>query len=428
MRIIVDKIRLLIKSGLLSIIVSGIIEKVLGFISNIIVLRIISKYEYGLYTYAWNIFSIIMLLSGIGTDSAILQLLSEKSGNIQFAKRILKYGGKIGVLFNIFLSSVLVLISLFAPLKIQESRMILFFASFLPCLQYIFCVLSSTFRSQKNYKEYSIMQVLFSTVYFVSSVLSVIIINQYGLVLGNYIGFFVAIIYGCHRLRRLFCVNTNDVFDKEIVDVRHFFEISLITMVNNGLSQLLYLIDIFLIGILDPKEVVLANYKVATIVPFSLGFLSQSIVIFVYPFFAQHNKDGKWCLNKYLKVVLLLGGMNIIISLLLFVLAPYIIYILYGKQYLDAVPVFRILTFGCFFSGTFRTLSGNLLVAQNKIKYNLFTSILAGILNIVLDFYLISRLGSYGAAFATVSVIIFTGVLSTTYLILSYKKICITYK
>ena len=68
-----------------------------------------------------------------------------------------------------------------------------------------------------------------------------------------------------------------------------------------------------------------------------------------------------------------------------------------------------------FFSGSFRIVSGNLLVTQRKVEFNLLVAILSGIINIVGNIILIPVYGSMGAAIVTLSVVIVSSLISTIY-------------
>ena len=186
----------------------------------------------------------------------------------------------------------------------------------------------------------------------------------------------------------------------------------------------MYLIDVFVIGIVAPEETILASYKVATMIPTALAFIPTSLIVYVYPYFAEHKDDGKWCLNRYKQILFGLGGANALISAVLWLFAPLIVRILYGTQYLDSVPVFRVLALSYFFSGTFRTISGNLLVTQRKLRFNLFVAVISSAVNIVADYYFIQWWGSMGAAYATVLVIMITSIMSTAYLIKTFRSKC----
>ena len=75
-----------------------------------------------------------------------------------------------------------------------------------------------------------------------------------------------------------------------------------------------------------------------------------------------------------------------------------------------------------FISGTFRILSGNLLVTQRKLKFNLFVAIISSTTNIIADYLFIYCWGAIGAAYATVLVVIVSSILSTTYLVYTFNK------
>lgn len=97
---------------------------------------------------------------------------------------------------------------------------------------------------------------------------------------------------------------------------------------------------------------------------------------------------------------------------------------MYGNHYLDSVIPFRILVINYFFSGTFRSIAGNLLVTQRKLEFNTFVAIISGILNIVADIVLIFRFGAVGAAYATLIIVILCSSLNVGYLLITFINKC----
>ncbi len=123
------------------------------------------------------------------------------------------------------------------------------------------------------------------------------------------------------------------------------------------------------------------------------------------------------------KTFLYLGVFNIVVCVLLFVLAPLVISFVSGKQYYDVVPIFRILVIEYFFSGTFRFLCCNLLSAYKCVNYCLFISIMSVICDIVLNYFMINKMSTIGAAYATLISMVITSLLAFGYLIYKiYKK------
>ena len=114
---------------------------------------------------------------------------------------------------------------------------------------------------------------------------------------------------------------------------------------------------------------------------------------------------------------------NLLVAAGLSLTAPIIISLFFGEQYLDTVVCFRILILGYFFNGTFRGIAGNLLVTQRRLKFNLFEGLVSGLCNLVGNIVLIPRLGSIGAAYTTLAVMIISSVLSSGYFIYVLKNI-----
>ena len=69
----------LFQTGFFHIFGSSVINKILTFLSNVVLVRLISKEAYGVFTYAWNIYSLVLLLNGLGVVSGLLQLCSERA-------------------------------------------------------------------------------------------------------------------------------------------------------------------------------------------------------------------------------------------------------------------------------------------------------------------------------------------------------------
>ena len=416
---IIPKIKKLFSTGFFHIFGGNVINKVITFISGIVLVHILSKPEYGVFTYAWNIYGIVFLFSGMGLDSSMLQLSSEHGGDLNYTQRICSYSVKLGLLFNCLLSLSLLIIGLFVPFKIEAGRPLLIALCLLPLFQFLFNMLSVFLRSQKRNREFAKLNVINTSICFVVSVGAALLFRAMGLVLGYYAAAIISVAFGilCFKVR-LYSKDSAGIGE----DKKALLQIGFIQMVNNGLSQLMYLLDVFVLGIVDPNETILASYKVATIIPTALTFIPQSLMVYVYPYFAEHKDDGKWCMHRYKQVVLWLGAFNLFISFVLFVAAPLMIRLFFSEEYMDAVPVFRLLSINYFISGTFRIVSGNLLVTQRRLKFNLLIAIVSTVTNIIADYFFIQWWGSMGAAYATVLVVVISSVMSTVRLIISFKK------
>ena len=204
---------------------------------------------------------------------------------------------------------------------------------------------------------------------------------------------------------------------------KKFLSLSATASLNNAVGQLFYMLDIFVIGIVIENAEVTASYSAASKIPFALAFSPSAVMVFAYPYFAKNNSDRKWVKSMYLKMTGLFGALNLVITVILILIAPFLIEFLFGTQYNDAVLIFRVLMLSYFMSATFKVPSGNVIVTQMKIKFNTVVAVVSGLLNIAINVALTFRIGSLGAAITNVTIISLTGFANFVYMLyLLYRK------
>lgn len=407
-------VKKLFKTGFFHIFGSSVINKCLGFISSTVLVWLLSKSEYGRFTYAWNIYSIVIILNGLGADSAILQLCSEKSGDELYMRQVVRYGTRYGSCVSIGMGILLILVSRFVSMKIQGANDMLLLLCALPLLQFFYNVSVVCLRAQKRNQDFSRISMLNTVLHLLFSVIGAFAFREKGLVLGYYASYLLSSAICIFKMK--ICPFDSGRVELEQKERKAMLSISVVSACTNGLSQVMYLLDLFVLGIVAAEETVLASYRVGTIIPSALSFIPTALAIYLYPYFAEHRNDAAWCLRTYQKTVLAFGAFNLLLSGFLVFAAPLVIRIVYGSQYADVVPIFRLLALNYFFSATFRTLAGNLLTTQRKLKFNLLVGVIASVTNVAADFFFIQWWGSMGAALATVLVTLLSGALYTAYL------------
>lgn len=410
-----EKIHKLFNTGLFHIFGASVVNNVIAFISSIILVRVVSKADYGVFTYAWNIFSIVLLASGFGTDAGALQLLSESLKDKQKFERIFCSALRFGSIFNLILSFAMLIIGLFIPLPIIGSGRLLVMMVILPEFIYWYTMQQIYLRSSMDNVKYSRTSLINTALVAGLTIVGALFWAAEGMVIGRYIAYISSVVIGISIFGVPFIKLREKGLEKSVFN--DLLKISGISMLNNGLSQLLYLIDVFVIGLVMTDEIQVATYKVATQIPTALSFIPVAIVTYIYPYFAAHREDRKWCIRKYRLTLLAVGSLNFVISVLLIILAPWLISTIFGEQYMDALVPFRILSASYFFSGTFSVLTGSLLVTQRKLYFNTFVAVLSGVLNIVADYVLVVLFEINGAAMATISVVIITSILNVSYFV-----------
>lgn len=407
------------ETGFFHVFGGSVINKMVTFLTSVVMVRLLTAEEYGVFTYAWNIYSIIILLNGLGAASAVLQMCSERCGDEPYARQVCNYGSRFGLAFDIVIASALFVTGAWVPLQIDGAGALLRLLCILPLLNLLFDMTTSYLRSQKRNQDYAQLNMLNTAAVFCFSVVGALLFREKGLILGYYGAYTLTVFLGFKK-KGVHLLSGEGL--PEQANRRVFRSIAIVSMCNTGLSHLLYLLDIFVLGIVDPKETLLAGYRVATIIPSALTFIPMALITYVYPYFAEHKEDGAWCMKRYKQLLLGLGSANLLITVVLVGAAPFVIRIFFGETYAAVVPLFRLLVVNYCISGTFRISAGNILVTQRKLKFNLLIAILSGCVNIAADYLFITWWGVMGAAFATVLVVLITSVMNTTYLIYTLKR------
>lgn len=297
--------------------------------------------------------------------------------------------------------------------------------AFLPGVMLVHEMQGTYLRTELRNKEYAVSNTFTTVSVFVLSCVLSWLFSVKGLIAAKYIAFILAIIFTAWRFKVYYPIKNQVHLERDTI--KAFWGISGISMLNNGLSRLMYLLDIFVLGIVLPDSTLIASYQVATNIPTALAFIPAAIVIYIYPYFAKHKEDKKWVLKKYTQVTIALGFGCFVIAVVMVVFAPWIIRLVFGEAYLDAVPAFRILSVSFAVSSPFRTLAGNILVTQRRLKFNLFVAILSSAFNTVLNVLFIQEAGAVGAAYATLITAIISSILNVWYLIAilkTKKKTC----
>lgn len=415
-----EQIRKLMQKGFIHIFGSNVINKIVQFSSSIFLVRLLMKEDYGNYSYAQNVLAIFMLFNGMGILFALLQFGSEAETK-EKRNSFFKYSFKIGSRFNILISVLLAAYS-FVIFKdnIMASKLLVLMV-LMPAFLFTFEYIQIYFRTNLMNKEFSRLSVYNTVAILVMSVSGALSFGVMGVIIGVYIAYFSSILIGFYMLRKdLFFERISEPLTKKVKG--EFKNYSTISMYNNVVSQFIYLLDIFIIGLLIKDANIVATYKTATLIPFALNFIPLSIMTFVYPYFAKNRDDHNWIIKRYKKLVSYLFLFNILVTITLLVFAPLIIKILFGEEYLDGVPIFRMLSVGFFFASTFRTPAGNVLVMLRKVKPLFVINIIIGIVNIISSYYMIKYYSMVGAAITNIVIIGLASLFYNIYLISFLRK------
>lgn len=399
-----DKIKFIYQKGLVHIMGSGLLNKVFTFIGNVFVVRFLTKREYGIFGYADNIMTFFLILNGMGIIYGMLQFCSEQRPEEE-KEAYYWFSLKFGMAFNFAIAIGVFICAMFAPLKVAEARHVLMIYSLYPLTYYIYQYYCLLMRCKRENKRYALLSNLNAFIYMAVEIVGAYYLKASGIIIALYLATVITSLVGMRFYSIRTLRNANYLSKHQKLELIKY---SAYVCANTMISNLLILMDVFLIGyiIVSPEKI--AIYKVAATIPEALIVIPNSVVIFVYPYFAEHNMEYGWIKQNTKRLIGITAIMNFIIAGMLFVLAPWIIKLLWGAKYMGAVTAFRILSVNYFVSSTLRVNVSNLLASLRKVKLNFYINIVAGISNIVLDAVLIKYMGIDGAAWATLTVVIIT--------------------
>lgn len=414
MNVLLRKIKYLLKDGFFHILGSTFINKIIAFLTNIALVRILSKSDYGVFTGSFNAFYIVFLFSGLGITSGILFFCSkdiEKEDKGEYYR----FSFRFGILSELFLSAALILYGVFGKVGIEETRPYIISLAGLPFIAFIYDYLSIILRAEKDNVKYARLMNLNSALYLVFGALGAMLGGIAGTIAGRYLAYIIAGIIGGIYCKDYIKLGPGRYLPKEKrLDIVKY---SLKAGITSALNVLLYRLDVAVIAIVVANSAILASYKTGAALPENVNFIPQCVMIYYLPIFIQNLKDREWIKRKTREIYLFVGGISLLIGLIMIIFAPFIVKLLWGEKYLDAVPCMRILAVSFMVLSTFRTTSTNILLALKRAGYTMFVSLIAGLSNIVLDVFMTMRYGSIGAAYATLIVTILASLLSFPYVI-----------
>ena len=415
-----NTIKKMSKTGFFSIFISNTFAKVVTFLGSIILVRILSKDDYGIYAGVLNALSMLLLFNDFGSSSAALQYLTENQEDQITQQKIINSAIKIG-LVSAIVSSILILISpIFYPYTINEVKKLTPFLFLMPLLNLISNFAPIILRSKmenKKFAKFNFVTTIFNYSFLIPLTF---VFGLVGAIFSQYAYAFASIVYGLFLIKP-YLKSLIGRAKLEKKEHRNFLKFSLITQINSTIGTLLIIVDTFIIGYMIKSPEILANYKVASAIPHALTFIPTTIVIYILPYFIKHNKDKKWLRENFKKIILYSFFGFGLLSLFLIIASKLIFNILYGSKYLDAILPFNILIIGFFFTACLETPCSNIMYAMRKVKVNVVVNCISLVINIISNIFFINLFGYIGAAITTTIIYIIKSVIYLLYVIKLFK-------
>ena len=390
-------------------------SRLLSLLASWIALQFIDNTALGIVLFSYNIILFLLPISGLGLSQSLIRF-SALSNDAEDRNSIFLYVLKYGLLSSIGMILLLIISSLFIPFDFKDGHFYMIFLSLLIIPNFLLEIIKGQLRLNHDNKNFAYSDFLYSIIF----VLSITVLTYYL----KEIGYIIALLI-TPLLTSLFFIKKLKVNVKKIKRIPElnfaFWKYGFFASLSNVITQLLFVIDILLIGYLIKDPEMITNYRYISLIPFSLLFLPRVFINTDFVTFTEKIYDKNYIL-EYIKSYMLLF---LIISVSLIIGSYFfgsLVLRLLDDSFAIYGSIFFILMVGISGILIFRGLFGNLLSSIGKANINYYIASGALLFNIISNYYLIPLYGIKGAAITSAILMWVTGVTSAICFKVLYNK------
>lgn len=384
---------------------STILLRLIQFILGILIIRLLPKAEYGYIGYSFSIIQLLVPFSGLGLHLALLHFGPNMKTETE---KIALFGFTVqkGLIYSLITSVVIFLFSGFMAARMPGAAVYLKIFSLYIISYFLFYVCVSFIRIKKENRKYAASLLANSILVFVLSMTGVILFGAKGYAAGfiaapAVTGIVLLFVIKKSSGRKSFIFEKSDRLN---LDRKEYVKYGIHTGLGSIASQMAWQMDTIMLGLLLAQSTLVATYKAASLIPFSLIFIPSVFMQTDFVYIAERYKDGRYLFNYYKKYCMIFLPTAAAVLGVWYLFNDTIV-LLFGQNYVDALPVMNILMINVFSTFLFRVPLGNILAAVGKAKWNSYSAIVLLVINLGLNYILIPKFGVFGAAYATVSAI-----------------------
>lgn len=396
----------LVRKGALHILIGNFFTKFVTFFGSIVVVRLLTKEEYGVLTYIENIYGYAYIITGFGLSYALLRyivLAEDRREQKNIFVYVIKRAWKIDLFILLIVSIIILIYS--HPKQYEQYKLLLIISMFALPFNDLLDESLNTERALLNNKKFAFFSISVSFFMIVGKIVGVYTFNISGIVISKIIIYFTfSMILLIIILKKDLSIRTaGDLGRDKTIKKKEIKIYSFQYMVTNGFWAFYMLNDTFLLGLLGSGVKELADYKVAYVLPGNISIISAAIGMFVAPYFVINAKRIDWIRKNFVKCYIFTATLVGAFVGGIYLFSEFLILFLYGKQYLSVIPIMKLLLIAAFINCGLRYTTANILAAMGDIKYNMVVSFAGIIAQILLNWKLIPRFGIYGVAYTSIA-------------------------
>lgn len=392
---------------------SLLISRLSAFLLTIFVARVLTKEDFGTVTFGLNFLTIFLAFSGFGASQGVLRFGSAIK-NEKSKKNLFRYAFSYGLIYNCFLTVIMFSTALLLYWnEISKIELIaLFSIRFLSI--YLVEQKKAEYRAQHDNQSFAKLDIFLSVSALILGIAMTHFLGMKGFIASLCIAPFFLFFYDFKLNFSLKKYHFEDFTTKE------FWRFSWTTALTTQIGELVFILDIFFIGLLMSDHDV-ANYKVSSMIPMNILVLGFIFMQTEYPKLCQHHKDRKYQYHFIFNYWKLFAILSIVILGIGFFFENEILSI-FGSQYKNT-EMYRILLCGAVTALLFRILFVYMLASIGKPIWNLVISIFMLLLTSVSLYVIIPQYGLLGVSYVTLGCLSLSGILPMFAYFYEFKKL-----
>lgn len=393
-----SKTRKMRETGALHIIIGTFSTKFVAFFGSMVVIRLMSKSDYGVLTYVENIYSYAFVFAGLGLMNGLLRYLVLAKEEKE-KKSIFQFIISRSMLIDTIIAILLCIGVQFYPIpeKYSAARYLIFAVALLLPFQDLLTEVLYTLRAFFRNRLYAYLAFGTSALLIGGRMIGAIVGGVGGVLWSRVIlnsAFAISILFFISKT--LFEKNKAEPLPSPMKKTVTVYSVQY--MITNGFWALFMLNDTFLIGQLLNDPQVGADFKAAMTIPGNISIFATAIGVFVAPYFTKNEKNREWVKRNFKRVYVLSAIIVASASLLIYIFASPLVRIVCGAEYMNTVPLMKVLLLAAFINSGLRFTTANLLAAMGKIRANMIVSGIGMGIQVILDIIFIPRFGAMGVA------------------------------
>ena len=374
---------------------AAIISKILSFTLSLIIIRILTKEDYGNLKYAYTIISFIMPFMGMGIFQSFLKYAPVQK-YLYERKSLFRYTFIKGCIASSLLILLIIIFSGLATQKVPNAYWYLITFSFLIISHFIFESIKNYLRIFYLNKAYAHLEIIHSVMVFISGAILTFYFGGIGYILS---------LISVPLLLSIWLLAKKKILSKSMefpsINKSKYWTYGIYTSLGGLVAQLIYAVDIISIGNILEDSKSIAQYSAISLIPFSLLFLPLTILKTDFVKLVQEATNRTYLVSYVKNFMLIFFFISIVLVLASYLFGNWFILQIFGQDYLEISNLLLVFTFGIAGAFMFRVPFGNIMVAIGWTKINTTISIFTLLVDLILNYFWIKEYGIIGAAYAT---------------------------